>query len=216
MNEHKKITKIEVQKKRKERVSVFLEGEYAFGLNGEVALKFGLKEGDRITQKEIDEILLQEEKKAAKNRALRFLAYRARSEKEVVDKLAEIGYDEKIITWVVSELKRLGFVNDEEFVRSFCNSKMTYKPMGERLLRQQLREKGINEEIIEKALEETYSEKNQVEIAKSLAERRKQQYKDLDWRKRRKRIADFLFRRGFNWEVIEEVLRGENSEGNSW
>lgn len=216
MNTYRKITKIEIQKKRKERVSVYLDGEFAFGLNGEVALKFGLKEGDRITQEEIDQILLLEEKKAAKNRALRFLAYRARSEKEVIDKLAQIGYDEKIIAWVVSELKRLGFINDEEFARSFCNSKMIGKPVGEKLLCHQLREKGINEEIVEKVLEETYSEKDQVKIAKDLVQRKNQQYKNLDWRKRRKRISNFLFRRGFGWEVIEEVLRSENSEGNSW
>ena len=187
-------------------MSVYLDDQYAFGLDAELALKFGLKEGECLTQEQIDQLLLHEERKKAKDRALRFLVHRARSEKEIVDKLSSLGYEQETIEWVLSELKRLGFVNDLEFAFSFSRSKMVTKPMGQRLLHQELQKKGISREIIDRVMDEIYKENDPLQIAKALAEKRKKQYKDLDQQKLRKRICDFLFRRGFDWEIIQEVL----------
>lgn len=203
---NRRITKIEAQKRRRDRVSVYLDDQYAFGLDAELVLKFGLKEGGCLTQEQINQLLLHDERKRAKDRALRFLVYRARSEKEIVDKLSSLGYEQRTIEWVLSELKRLGFVNDLEFALSFSRSKMVTKPMGQRLLHQELQKKGVSREIIDKVMDEIYKENDPLQIARALAEKRKKQYKDLDQHKLRKRICDFLFRRGFDWEIIQEVL----------
>ena len=107
----KKITKLEIQKKNKNRCSVFLDDEYAFGIDQELIYQYDLKKGRLLSDTDIEQILYQEEKKKAKNRALNFLAYRDRSEKEISDKLRTIGYDAQVSEWVIDELKRLRCFN---------------------------------------------------------------------------------------------------------
>jgi len=201
-----KITKIEVQKKRKTRISIFLDGEFAFGLDQDILLKFGLSKGVELSEIDIEKILIAEEKKQAKDRALKFLGYRDRSEKEIIDKLQLIGYDKSIIEWVISELKRMQLIDDSRFALSFAKTKMLAKPMGEYLLRRELKRKGIQEHHINAAIENIFEESDPVSIAIPLAQKQILKYKNVDELKRKKRLTDFLLRRGFNWDVITEVI----------
>jgi regulatory protein len=202
----KKITQIAVQKKRKNRCSIFLDDEYAFGLDQDIVLQFGLKKGDQLTEQQVEQILLNEEKKKAKDRALKFLSYRDRSEKEIRTKLKDIGYDEKIIEWVIGELKRLKFLDDERFAQSYAQTQMITRPMGEYYLRRELKQKGLEAELIEQTIEKVYEEKDQLSVAIELAQQRKKRYKNIDEIKAKKRVSDFLLRRGFDWDVVSEVM----------
>jgi regulatory protein len=202
----KKITQIQVQKKRKNRCSIFLDDEYAFGLDQDIVLQFGLKKGDQLTEQQVEQILLNEEKKKAKDRALKFLSYRDRSEKEIRTKLKDIGYDEKIIEWVIGELKRLKFLDDERFAQSYAQTQMITRPMGEYYLRRELKQKGLEAELIEQTIEKVYEEKDQLSVAIELAQQRKKRYKNIDEIKAKKRVSDFLLRRGFDWDVVSEVM----------
>lgn len=212
----KKITQIQVQKKRKNRCSIFLDDEYAFGLDQEIIFQFGLKKGDVLTEQQIEEIVLNEEKKRAKDRALNFLSYRDRSEKEIRTKLKDVGYEEKIIDWVIAELKRLKFLDDQRFAHSFAQSQMIIRPMGEYFLKRELKQKGLDAELIEQTVEKVYEEKDQVSVALELAQQRKKRYANVDVMKAKKRVSDFLLRRGFSWDIVSEVLEqwDEISEGN--
>ena len=201
-----KITKIEARKQRKQRVSVYLDDEFAFGLDSSVLVQFDLKKGDILTKVRIKDILQKEEKKLVKEKAFRYLATRTHSEKELQTKLRQKGYAEELITTVISELKESKFIDDIEFAFSFARSRILKKPMGARLLRQELWQKGLKPEIIDKALKEAYSAKRQEEIARELVESRKDLYKDLDENKQKKRLNDFLLRRGFDWEIVKEVI----------
>jgi regulatory protein len=202
----KKITQIAVQKKRKNRCSIFLEDEYAFGLDQEIVLQFGLKKGDQLNEQLIEDILLNEEKKRAKDRALKFLSYRDRSEKEITTKLKDVGYEENIIDWVIGELKRLKFLDDQRFSHSFAQTQMITRPMGEYFLKRELKQKGLAEELIEQTVEKVYEEKDQVAVALELAQQRKKRYANIDEIKAKKRVSDFLLRRGFSWDIVSEVL----------
>ena len=202
----KKITKIEIQKKRKNRCSVYLDNEFAFGLDQEIVFKFGLRKGDQLSENDIEDILLLEEKKVAKERALKFLAYRDRSEKEIIDKLKDIGYKNSIVEWVISELKRMKLIDDTRFAISFAKTKMVTKPMGEYLLRRELINKGICDKYIALAIDQVYKEQDQRSLATELAKKQMKRYVNLDDRKTKKRICDLLLRRGFNWEVINDVV----------
>ena len=201
-----KITKIETQKQRKQRVSVYLDNEFAFGLDSSILVQFDLKKGDILTKARMKDILQKEEKKRVKEKAFRYLAARAHSEKELQTKLRQKGYAEELITTVISELKEAKFLDDVKFAFSFARNRIVKKPMGARLLRQELRQKGLKPEIIDKALTEAYSAKRQEEIARELVESRKDRYKDLDENKQKKRLNDFLLRRGFDWEIVKEVI----------
>ncbi len=201
-----KITKIEAQKQRKQRVSVYLDDEFAFGLDSSVFVQFDLKKGDILTKARIKDILQDEEKKRVKEKAFQYLAGRAHSEKELQTKLRQKGFAEELITTVISELKEAKFLDDVKFAFSFARSRIVKKPMGARLLRQELWRKGLKPEIIDKALTEAYSAKRQEDIARELVESKKDRYKDLDENKQKKRLNDFLLRRGFDWEIVKEVI----------
>ena len=200
-----RITQIESQKKNKDRLNIYLDGGFAFGLAEEVALRHNLHEGDELTESVIDEILLAEESNRAKERALVFLSYRARSVDELNKKLKEKGFSERTICRVIDDFLRVGLLDDRKFALSFTHSRMEQKPMSKRFLQRELIQKGIEEEIVEQAVDEAYGGCTELEIAKDLIQRRIRRYKgDV---KAKKKLSDFLLRRGFNWDVISEVLQ---------
>ncbi|MEE4312059.1 MAG: RecX family transcriptional regulator [candidate division KSB1 bacterium] len=201
----RKITKIEIQKKRKNRCSVFLDEEFAFGIDQELLIEFGLVNGAFLSDTDVEAILEAENKRAAKTRAFGLLAYRDRSEKEIHDRLKKIGYDEETTNWVVSELKRLNLINDKRFAVSFAKSKMISKPMGRFLLKQELLQKGLSDTIIEITLAEVYQETSESSLAFELAEKQMKKYRTLEQPKAKKRLSDFLIRRGFSWEIVKNI-----------
>jgi len=206
LSEEREITKIESQKKNPKRKSIFLDGEFSFGIDDETFYRFGLKEGDILTKERIDEIKDSEKKRKAKQFTFNFLSFRARTEKEIRDRLKKKGFSKKITDEVISDLKRLDLVNDYQFALSWIKDRLDHKPRGEKLLRIELYRFGIKKELIEKALEEVYPKKNEKEIAKGLIEKRKKRYENLEERLAKKRMADYLLRRGFSYEVVKEVL----------
>lgn len=206
MSEQREITKIESQKKNPKRKSIFLDGEFSFGIDDETFYRFGLKEGDILTKERIDEIKDSEKKRKAKQFTFNFLSFRARTEKEIRDRLKKKGFSKKITDEVISDLKRLDLVNDYQFALSWIKDRLDHKPRGEKLLRIELYRFGIKKELIEKALEEIYPKKNEKEIAKRLIEKRKKRYENLEERLAKKRMTDYLLRRGFSYEVVRGVL----------
>jgi regulatory protein len=190
----KKITAIEVQAKRKNRRSIFLDGEFAFGINVEVLLRHGLGIGDELSQQTIDAILEDEQRKGAKDKAFRLLSVRARSEKEIRDRLKESGFMAPTIEWAIAELIRIGLLNDRDFAQMYARSRMVTHPVGSFLLRRELSAKGVSEDDIEIGLAEAYKESDEANVAWKLAAQRK------------KRVSDFLIRRGFGWDIVYETL----------
>lgn len=202
-----RISQIEPQKKNKNRVNVYLDGKFGFGLSREVLLKYPLHEGDTIHEDLIRDVLISEEKAIAKGKALRFLSYRARSVAEVRKKLNQGGFTEQVIEPIIEDFLRVGLLNDEHFASLYVESRMSQKPMGRRLLKQELLFKGIQEDIVEHAIESGYRELRDEEIARNLIRKRIMQYQNMESLKKKKKLTDFLQRRGFDWEVINTVIR---------
>lgn len=206
MCERHKITSIQVQAKRRDRFSVFLDGEFAFGIHQDVLLKSGIAQGDELDSGQIEKILSLEERRAAKEKAMRLLAVRPRSNKEIADRLHQAKFPDKVIDWVIPELERVGLLNDLEFAKMFARSRMITKPVGEFLLRRELAQKGLSEEQIEAGVEEAYAETDELKVARNIATRRKKRYSALDEVKAKKRLSDFLIRRGFSWEIVKDII----------
>ena len=201
-----KITQIETQKRNENRVSIYLDGAFAFGLNREVLHQNHLHEGDELSRKDIDNILLVEEIRAAKDKALRFLSCRDRSVLELSAKLAERDFSEWVIEIVVRDFLRVGLLDDMRFARAFAQAKMIQKPVAKRLLMHTLKIKGIEGESARLAVEEAYQDRSEVSVAGDLASRRLERLGNDSDLKVRKKISDFLARRGFSWETIRSVL----------
>jgi len=199
------ITDINSQK-NKSRINVFLDGNFAFGLDKEVALEHQLSEGVRLTDEQIEKILYDENKKRAKTKVLDYLNYRARSIKEIREKLREKEIPAEIIDEVVDDFTRVGLLDDEKFAASFVRSRMVKKKVSKRFLLMELKDKGIPEELGRQIIDDNYGEQTEYEIAQQLL-LKKLGKNDLSDSKIKKRVTDFLHRRGFDWELIWDLIK---------
>jgi regulatory protein len=152
-----------------------------------------------------------EERARAKQKALELLAYRARSVEELRKKLKAKDFSERTIDRVIDDFLQVGLLDDSQFASAYVHSRMVQKPMGKRLLRQELFSKGIDEEKAEKAIEELYSDRSEFDVAKDLVQKRVRKSKgsEEEMKKQKKKLSQFLLRRGFDWGVISEVLQEE-------
>ncbi len=206
MSEIRRITDIQIQQKRKSRVSVFLDGEFAFGLDQDVLIKSGIAQGDELDEKQIAEIIRLEELKQAKEKGVRLLAVRARSKKELSDRFRQSKISAKVIEEVLAEFERLNLLNDTEFAIMFARNRMITKPVGNRMLRNELRTKGLNEQDIEKGVQAAYDETSEYEFAYQVALKAKKRYRSHEDDKAKKKSTDFLLRRGFTWDIVSDIM----------
>ena len=204
------ITKLERQKKNPSRISLHIDNKYAIGVHKEVLLKSGLRVGDRLTDSTLNDLRKSEELHLARESALRLLSYRARSKKEVRDRLKRKGISPGVVAEVIDAFQRSGLLDDLEFAKAFAHDQLMRKPMGEALLKQQLSKKGINKETIEQVLLEVYQGDTEdayaFELASKRIKRSRSSFLKLDPVKQKKRLWDYLARRGFDWVTVRKVV----------
>lgn len=198
-----KVTKIEQQKNNKDRWSIFLDGEFAFGINGEEVLAFKLYTGKDINPEELKKMIIEKDYSKAKDIALNFLSYRARSEKELRNKLISKEYDEEIIDRVVDFLKKYEYINDEKFAKSYIRDRIRLKPVGRKKLFYDLRQKGIKSGIIDHVLDNM--DLNEVNNAEKLIKKKISNRDELDLKKKQK-IYQFLLGKGFSYDTIRKAF----------
>jgi len=198
------VTKIDVQKRNPKRRSVYIDGEFAFGLDEEVLYKSRLKKGESLTLQQIEKITKEERKKKSKDVALKFLSFRRRTEKQVREKLQKRGFDEKTIDATIDKLKEFDLINDLEFATCWVKDRLAYKPRGKKLLKQELWKKGIRKDIIERVTEELCQDEDK--SASDLVEKIKKRYRNLDPQVAKRRMYNLLLRRGFSYETTKNAL----------
>jgi len=199
------ITRIERQR-NKPRYTIYLDSEPALDIHSETLLKFGLRRNDVLDEKTIQRVKLEDLFQTAKQKALRFLSHRPRSEKEIRDKLEKEKFDDDIIVRVVENLKQNRLINDLEFGRMFAHDVMARKPLGRMVMKQKLFQKGIPKDTVETILQGIYDEQDEDTIALELARKRLLRLKNLDEMKQKQRVSSYLAGRGFNWEIISNVI----------
>jgi regulatory protein len=175
-------------------------------------VKFKVKVGKQLTEEQIKEMKSESEVILAKEIAYRFISYKPRTLKEVSDKLKAKGFQSDLVSKVVEELKNYGFINDLEYARNFVLNRSRSKTLGELALRRELLSKGISSEIVDEVLSERENLIDEFEIALDLAQGKLKQIKSLKKRKKgrdeyKRRIYEFLLRRGFKFETINRVMR---------
>jgi regulatory protein len=175
-------------------------------------VKFKVKVWKQLTEEQIKEMKSESEVILAKEIAYRFLSYKPRTLKEVSDKLKAKGFQSDLVSKVVEELKNYGFINDLEYARNFVLNRSRSKTLGELALRRELLSKGISSEIVDEVLSERENLIDEFEIALDLAQGKLKQIKSLKKRKKgrdeyKRRIYEFLLRRGFKFETINRVMR---------
>jgi len=200
------VTAIEIQKGKKNRVSIFVDDMFAFGLDQDVLVRSGIAKGDRLSEERIQQILALEERHRAKLKAIRLLSVRSRSRKELQDRLRQAKFTDAVVEYVLGEMERLKLIDDGAFARSYGQNRMVTHPVSKRLLERELKFKGLSEDEIRQGVTQAYEEQDESQVARHLAEKRKKSVSHLDEDKAKKRVCDFLMRRGFGWDVISDLL----------
>ena len=143
----------------------------------------------------------------AKATSFRLLKLRPRSTQEIRDRLLQKNYPAQVVEQVVSELAAMGVLDDDAFAKAWVRWRLSGRPVGLRKLAQELRLKGIDKDTAGRYLAEAREEYDELVVVRVLAGDRVRFYKGLPLLKRRKRLFDYLLRRGFSVETINKVIR---------
>lgn len=203
-----KITSITAQK-RPGRFNVFLDGNYAFSVSEEVLVKFQLSKGKELDSTDLEEIFKADDLSKALNKALDYLSYSLRTEKETRQKLAKEGLEDDIIENVVKKLTKMKLLNDSEYAKSYVRTMAKTTDKGPRLIANSLKEKGINLCDTEDALLEYPAEmqlKNALKVAKkTVAKSKKKSFNECN-----QKITQALLNKGYSSELASQVRQSLN------
>ncbi|NOX38066.1 MAG: regulatory protein RecX [Calditrichaeota bacterium] len=201
-----RIEHIRLIRSRPERFVLTLEDGTEIVVAPETMVRFGISLHQELEEETFLQMLREDEVQRAKDQALRFLERRAHSERELKRKLLQKGYREPAISEAIAALRQVGLVDDAEFARQFVENEMLLRPVGRLLLQQKLRERGVPDEILEPLMDRVYRAHSEVEIARELARKYRKRHGNWKPSKLRAGLVRFLQSKGFDWEVIQDVL----------
>jgi len=195
------VTAVERQRRRR-RVDLFVDGRFALALGVELAAERGLRPGRSLTPAELSALAQEEARRGALESALRLLSYRARSERELRDRLRRKDFDRAAIVETMARLKELGYLDDAAFARGWAQTRQALRPRSRRLLASELRQRGVTQEQAEQATADISDE----DAAYRAVERRLRALAGLGYRPFRERLGRFLTSRGFSYDVARRTV----------
>lgn len=208
------VTGISARKRERGRFTIAIAGAPAFTLSEEILFRSRLQIGDEVDSAAITRLLADDDIARSTEAALHFLAYRARSEQEVRDRLKRGGFSPEAIDATIARLNEWRYLDDADFARRWVESRARGKPRGQRLLRQELRQKGIDAETSRHVIAE--ADLDEVSAATDLARKRLHTMASEDPVAIRRKIGAYLARRGYGFDVVRKALEqatGESQAG---
>lgn len=199
----RKITALRLQKRNPHRVNVFLDGEFAFGLSRIVAA--WLRVGQELTEEKIAALQAEDAVEVAYQRAVRFLSYRPRTREEVRRNLEKHEMPPSVVETVLERLQENGLLDDAAFARAWVENRLAFRPRGARILRQELRQRGVPEKITDAVLEASLLD--ETDLAYRAGQKRLRRLRHLPWQEFRQKMGAYLARRGFSYDVASEAVR---------
>jgi regulatory protein len=201
-----RLTALLTQKGNPDRISLFIDGKFRFGVFREIAYRHRLKKGIEITTEQLLEIWRDEQVLKARDLAIRYLGQKARTTKQMADYLASKEFEEKVIAKTINWLLEHRYLDDQLYARQWVERRLREKPRGRSMLRWELQQKGIDSAEINCALEDLDSEAQLDAAVRALAKKvgRKQLAFTLE---DKRKLAGYLGRRGFPAEIVYAALR---------
>jgi len=197
-----KVTALHIGKSRRKRVNVFLDGKFAFSLEAEVAVKEGLQLGQELSASEIEALARSDHFHRCLNAAAHYLSYRPRSEFELRERLHRRGFDGDSVEAVLTKLKEQGVVDDMEFAQFWKDNRESFSPRSQWLTKLELRRKGVADDIIDQVTDAIDDDNSAYRVALSKA----RSLPLSDRQGFRRRLGDYLKRRGFGYGVINHTV----------
>ena len=208
------VTSVEPQRKRKDRLNIFLNGSYAFSLDTGTVLKNSIKKGRELSQKEIELLLRENETAKLVDLSLNYLSYRPRSQKEITDYLAKkiaqrenIKFNQakesELIEGCLKKLTKYKYIDDLEFAKWWAESRERSNPKGARLIKLELLRKGVDRDVIDEILGKDL---NQKELASKAIQKKLKAWKNLPSAELKNKAYRYLASRGFDYDQISETV----------
>jgi regulatory protein len=199
-----KITALEPQKRNKRRVSVFLDGNFLFGLSTETVGALGLHVWREVDRADLDRIAREEQLHEARQYAFLLLSYKARTTSELKQRLGRKGFSPDIVSSTLQRLAELKMVDDAGFARRFAEDRITIGHKGKWRVRGELLKRGIERKQIDAAIAEAPDE---TAAAKEVAEKYVSRNRRLEPDVLKRRLYALLARRGFSPDTIQRAMR---------
>lgn len=208
MNE---ITKIELQKHDKNRVNIFIDGQYAFPLSVETTMKYSLKKGMEIDEGKQKELILESDCRVALDKAVSYLSKSLKTKKQIIDYVKNYGYNDIIIEYVVEKLEEYGYINDISYTQRYISTYLGQ--IGKKKIEYELLKRGIEKEVVQKALTEIETPQEEVEkvLRKKLGDRELTS-------KDKEKVMRYMIGKGFSYEEIKRAIQKVQNGGDdeSW
>lgn len=207
MTKTRKITSIEAQAKNKERVNVYLDGEFFKGVSLETVLKHRLKAGAELTDEELTRVFSDEERTRALEKAAGYVAKSFKTKKQVKDYLVKKGFSEELAWECVDKLKEYGYIDDQEYSKRFIET--TAKTQGLKMMEYKLMQKGVRKEDVFAGAEK--AEASFSENAAILAEKYMKNKEPI--KENYAKLYRYLIGKGFSYEEADfavKSVKGEN------
>ena len=198
MNE---ITAITPQIKDKRRCNIYVDGRFCCGLTLEATVKSRQKVGQIVTPERLAENQQEIEKNNAFDKALTHISATQKTEKQMRDFLQGKGYLPTVIDYVVEKLRSYNFLNDGQYAEAYVES--ISKRKGSKLIRMELRGKGVSEAEIDAALD-TLPVEREEETAKALLEKY-MRGKVCD-KATLQKACRYLLGKGYDYDVVKSAL----------
>lgn len=196
--------------RRKGLTQLFLDGEAAVKIDTEIFVRSGLKLGDELTDDELHRLIEASDTRRAQEKALYLLEYRSHSKKELAEKIARTAASKEAAQAAADRMEELGLVDDEAYARELARVLFTRKRYGKMRVKQELRQKGIANELIEELLSEYDNEDEALENLQEILARKYPDWRE-DERTRRRAFAG-LQRLGYSYELIRRAMAAPEDE----
>ena len=210
------ITRLAVQQHQPTRVSVFLDGVFAFGVSKELVRMSDLWVGRTLSVEEQDRIAVAERLLTAQATALQYLAARPRTAHEVRQKLRRSGMTDEEVEQVMAHLHLQGVLDDAAYTHAYLTSRLSGRGYGPQRLRRELHQRGISRTLVEAAVQQDLPTEDVLAAARAQAAKRWPRLaRETDLVKRRQKLFAFLRRRGFPSATVQQVITEltQNAEG---
>lgn len=213
MSKNQKITDLIISNKDIKKISVYLDDHFFLEIDQNLVNEFDLYVGKILDDSLVDFIKKRESLNMAKKDALRYLSYRARTEKEMIQKLQEKKYLFDIIDETIQWLKEKDFIDDHKFCLIWIQDRIKQKPIGKLRIRKELYNKGIDHELIEKVLNSFFKkDDDELDLAYQVIKIKKGALQSKNIEIDPQKIINLLKYRGFSNEVIHHIVSDWNPD----
>ena len=200
--EMKTVTDIREQRKKGERINIFLDHAFAFSVKRNAIEEAGVQVGQALSPSQVEELIGVDLRHRCFDIALVYLSYRPRSEMELKSRLRRRGFSDEIVQDVVNQMKEQGLVDDIAFAEFWRDNRESFSPRSRYLLKAELKQKGVEAETIEQVIQGLDDEAS----AYQAASKRARSLTPKDYQEFRRRLGAYLRWRGFSFGVINHTL----------